>query len=570
MNRTLVRPEKRLCSTLGRSARRLVSRWPIYFALGFCAWAVASPDLRPPLLPTPINVPSHDELERAGAVIGEIEVANQDVFDLTDPRENNALFRLTNRLHIETRPELILQQVLFKPGDRYSRRLLEESERLLRATRYLYDADIVPIHYANGVVDVRITTQDVWSLNPGVSYGRSGGKTTKGFELEEQNLFGRGIGLTMSYKSGIDREVRKLDYADRHLLGTRLQLLASYANNSDGSEERLALERPFYALDARWAGGAQFAQRDRIDPLYRLGEVEYQFRERSRLAEAFAGVSSGLQQGWAQRWLWGLTLDERRFDPLSTALSTLLVPADRDLVYPWIGWEMTQDQYDVSRNHDQIERTEDVFLGTRLQARLGYSTTALGADRNSLIYRVAADRGFKLGPRATLTFASALNGRWENSHSADLLLESRARYYFEQTDRWLFFASLDTTYGDNLDLERQVLLGGDNGLRGYPLNYQAGDKRARITVEQRYFTDWYPFRLFRVGGAIFFDAGRTWGDDPLNTPNYGVLKDVGIGLRLGNSRSGLGSIIHIDLAFPLDGPSDIDNVQFLLETRKEF
>jgi hypothetical protein len=50
----------------------------------------------------------------------------------------------------------------------------------------------------------------------------------------------------------------------------------------------------------------------------------------------------------------------------------------------------------------------------------------------------------------------------------------------------------------------------------------------------------------------------------------GWLKDVGFGLRLGRARSGLGNVVHIDLAFPLDGGKDIDSMQLLIETRKSF
>lgn len=99
---------------------------------------------------------------------------------------------------------------------------------------------------------------------------------------------------------------------------------------------------------------------------------------------------------------------------------------------------------------------------------------------------------------------------------------------------------------------------------------RAAKGRALLTVEQRYFTNWYPFRLFRVGGAAFFDVGRTWGETPVSTPSRGWLKDVGIGLRFGSSRSGLGNIIHIDLAFPLDGDASIDSVQILVETKERF
>jgi len=37
---------------------------------------------------------SFRELEAAGAIIGEIRINNQNIFDLDDPKENNALFRL--------------------------------------------------------------------------------------------------------------------------------------------------------------------------------------------------------------------------------------------------------------------------------------------------------------------------------------------------------------------------------------------------------------------------------------------------------------------------------------------
>jgi len=43
-----------------------------------------------------------------------------------------------------------------------------------------------------------------------------------------------------------------------------------------------------------------------------------------------------------------------------------------------------------------------------------------------------------------------------------------------------------------------------------------------------------------------------------------------VGLRLGSSRSSFGNVVHIDLAFPLDGGADIDKVQLLVETKATF
>jgi hemolysin activation/secretion protein len=129
---------------------------------------------------------------------------------------------------------------------------------------------------------------------------------------------------------------------------------------------------------------------------------------------------------------------------------------------------------------------------------------------------------------------------------------------------------LSATAGSNLDVDGQVLLGGDNGLRGYPLRYQAGTGRWLFTAEQRMFTNWFPFQLFNVGGAVFYDMGRVTGRDPLGSAPQGLLKDVGFGLRFGNSRSALGNVLHVDFAFPLDGDSSIRSMQVVVETKRRF
>ncbi len=41
----------------------------------------------------------------------------------------------------------------------------------------------------------------------------------------------------------------------------------------------------------------------------------------------------------------------------------------------------------------------------------------------------------------------------------------------------LTFGATAVTLGLDLDADRQVLIGGDSALRGYPLRYQAGQRR---------------------------------------------------------------------------------------------
>jgi hypothetical protein len=42
-----------------------------------------------------------------------------------------------------------------------------------------------------------------------------------------------------------------------------------------------------------------------------------------------------------------------------------------------------------------------------------------------------------------------------------------------------------------------------------PLRYQAGERRSLLSVEERFFTDFYPWRLFRMGYAAFLDVGSS-------------------------------------------------------------
>ena len=102
---------------------------------------------------------SFAQLQESGAVIGEVRIINNDIFDLDDPREDNFLFRLANKLHIVTRPEVIRQSLLFSSGERLSVQKIEESERLLRRNRYLYDVEIRPAAYHDGVVDIEVETR---------------------------------------------------------------------------------------------------------------------------------------------------------------------------------------------------------------------------------------------------------------------------------------------------------------------------------------------------------------------------------------------------------------------------
>jgi len=518
------------------------------------------------------DIPDGAQLEAMGTRIGRIVLDRQNVFDTSREDEDKFLYRLANRWHILTRDSVIRQQLLFREGDLYSQRLVAESARILRRNEFLYTAVVEPLRYADGTVDIIVRTRDLWTLMPGISISRSGGENKSRASISESNLLGRGARIRLSYTDDVDRESANFEFSDDHLGRSWLSFYLGLSDKSDGSTTQLRMKRPFYALDTGWSAGFEFLDDAREDRLYDLGEEVAEYQHESDYYTAFGGWSAGLQNGWVRRWTAGIVYDDQSFSPVPEPDPDLLtvLPEDRRLLYPFIDLEILEDRYTTTANRDQIGRTEDFNLGKQLVARLGFASDQLGSDRNSLIYSIEASRGYGDINRKALIVSADASGRIDDGSSANSLIGVGARFYNQITSKRLFFMTLDARRGHNLDLDNPLEIGGDNGLRGYPLRYQSGDASMLFTIEQRYFTDWYPFRLARVGGAIFADVGRTWGDNPVQGTSQGWLKDVGFGLRLGPTRGGADEVVHLDIAFPLDGDPSIDDVQILLESKGSF
>ena len=503
-------------------------------------------------------------------MIGEIRIEVGDIFDPTIPSEDKWLYRTANKLHINTRKPVIEHQLLFETGEPYVQRKIDETERILRANDYLYDAWIRPVAYDGNKVVLQVRTRDTWTLNPGINFSRQGGANTSSFELEEKNLLGSGQQLSFSWTDDVDRESLTFGYFDPHFLSTWTRLGVVYSDADDGSTKALRLDLPFYALDTRRARGTYLFDSIRSDPRYAYGEEVGKFEHDEQFAEVYGGWSAGLQEGWVRRWTAGVTYHRSRFAALVNEDLGGPLPEDRELVYPWVGFDLVQDQYQERTNQDQIERIEDVLLGLRAGGRIGYASSSLGSDREALLFSAYAQNGWDLNAASSLFMTGTATGRVENDGLRNAVLAAEVRYYRTTSERTKFFATINGTTSENLDAERQILLGGEEGLRGYPLRYQAGTSKALLTLEERYYTGWYPFRLFHVAGAAFFDMGRTWGTDVTGATSDGLLKNFGVGMRLGSSRSAFGNVIHIDLAFPLDGGNDVDSVQFVVETKARF
>jgi hemolysin activation/secretion protein len=520
------------------------------------------------VVPRHIDMPSDEKLRNLQSPIGRIEIQVNEVFEDSQPLA--APYRFANALHIATRREAVRAQLLFAGGDPFDRRILDETERNLRSQRHLSDAEIEPARYnEDGSVDVVVRVRDVWTLVPSFSFSRKGGTNSSEFEIEDSNVLGLGKAVSVERSSDVDRDTWRLLYGDPNLFGSRWRLDVAYFDSSDGGEQSVRLARPFYSLDSRWSLGLTATDATAAISRYSLGKVVEQIDQQRREFDLTGGFSDGLNGGWVRRYLGGIHYEDKTFAAQLDEPATVL-PAARTIAYPWLGVEIIEDQFRTTRNLDQIGRTEDLQLGMSARLDLGLASTAFGSTRDALVIRGALRSGTQWSDTQFLTSALEFRGRFENGAVRNGLLDFTTRFHLRHSPRRVLFGSVSAAFATNLDPEEQLLLGGDNGLRGYPLRYQAGTARTLITFEERFYTNWQILKLLNVGAAVFFDAGRSWGRDEFAPKPLGWLKDIGVGLRLGSARSGLGNVIHVDLAYALDSPRELDKLQLVIGTQRSF
>jgi len=550
---------------------RVISQWLRCAALSVLLVAAHAAAQEPGAAPA--APPTRAAIEQSGATIRTITITVDNVFDPNNPDENKALYRWANKVHVLTREQVVADILLFQEGERFVARLLDESARALRGRGFISDAtvDVGSYDPATNSVDVNVWVRDSWSLALDLSLNRTGGQTEWGIGLSDENLLGTGKTLEVGYESEIDRDQWLLGYADGNVFGSRVRLRTLFSNASDGHRREIVAERPFFSLDTRWSVGSSMLDEQRVDNIFDLGEEIDEFGHAIEAISVQGGWSRGLVDRRAGRWLVGFASEEHRFSPTLELPMPTLLPPDRKLVYPWLGWQWVEDDFREMSELNDMGRTEDIALGTNLFASIGFAKRRFGSDRDATLFELTAAMGWEPGgPGGLLLLTTGASTRREDAGYRNSQAYFTGDYYLRNLGRHLFSVSLAALATDELDPENQVLLGGDTGLRGYPIRYQAGESRTELNVEQRFFTDFYPWRLIRVGWAVFADVGRVGGRDPRATEPLGTLYNVGAGLRLTSPRASGRNVLHVDLAFPLKRQPGIDSVQFVIETKGSF
>lgn len=523
-----------------------------------------------------------DSLDQQATKVGDVAIRVHPIFDETKPEENNWLFRTVNRLHINTHDSVIENDLLFSEGDKYNADLLAQSERILRTRRYLNRAEITTEpstdnagedKACNPPVKVNVDVYEVWTLVPELTYSHTGGNNSYGVGLRDSNFLGLGKTVNLIHTSNSQRTGNLLSYYDPNIGWADSTLALGYANNSDGTERQINVERPFVAIDTGWTGGLDYYHFSREDSLYNAGKEATRFAHDGQQESLFYGWRLNNAPRTANRFLLGYTRDHDNFFAVPNAATSLL-PGDRQFDYPWIEYQHLNNTFIKAENIQQINRVEDYNLGAEFRLRLGYASGHY-LYPDSYVLESEYQRTFKPGDAQLLTTELSASSYYGASEFYNGKLQADIAWHLQDFTRGQFYVGVTMARGLKRFADEPLELGGDTGLRGYPARYEAGDHLHLITVEQRYFGEREWFSLFHMGVAVFYDEGRVWGDSAIPQDQHGRLRDVGIGLRIsgtrtGNREEGTHNILHIDLASPLDGDNKISKLQWLVKVKKNF
>jgi len=484
---------------------------------------------------------------------GTIRVEPRDIYDVEE--QPGLFYELVNFLNVTVRDEVVQKEVdaLFVPGDPFDPKLLDELERNLRALPFIGHASVEPIYREDGKVDVDVKTRDRFTLRAGIGFGSFGGAQKFRATLAEEDFFGTGKRVQTTYKTDPDRDTLEFKFTDPQFYDGNHLLNLKLATTSDGYEYILRFEKPFKTLATEWSygGSMEFVSQDvnyydKGDDVASIPLTREQF-------ELFTIRSYGTREDLVRP---GFSLSYRQddygrvegpeFDLIEEPLDTRVLSVGPTLSRDWL------PRFEKRTRLDAIDFVEDVPIGFKFNSFTGPQLRDPEGEDPSLSLAFAGDghAAWDPHPDHLLTFGGALAFR-QGNEPLGWSASSFVHYYFSGLpwQTWVASVALDGKW-DNEDLNTQLTLGEDNGLRGYPAREFAGYKRVRFNLEDRIFTD-LEILSIHICGAVFFDAGMVWNrGEPMRLSD--LARSVGFGLRLGSSELLGKNVVRIDLGFPLD------------------
>ena len=437
--------------------------------------------------------------------IDSIVIIRHQVFEDT-LQKSQFFYKGANKYHKLTREKVIRNRLLFKKGDSLDLELLYETEVRLRKFDFLSEAK-TSVDTLNNKIIITVETKDNWSLIPTWDFESSEGFDSYGIGLVEYNFLGLGKTLSTGYiwESDIGGTIG-LGYEDPQLYGSqwKMNVYGEYGPHSNLFTSDIY--RPFYSSDIRWSYGLDVEIGQSIDRLFD-GGIEI-----SRMLTDFNSTSTYVSRRFGERYKkWRVSLSyehsEDKYTPIEDA-TNIPLPEDELINAVTIGLKKKNIHFTNDIRLDKFVVTEDRLLGTEISGYLTKTAFPINYGVDRFEYGLSLGGQWQPFNRSYL----GLSINFDSKETIDEIYSAYVDFYSRITNSQTLAFYTQITFSDNLRAYRQFLLGGDNGLRGYPARYIGGDYLLASTLEDRIFTG-IQFIGVELGGVVFVDAGYVWKKD---------------------------------------------------------
>jgi len=509
----------------------------------------------------------------SGKRIGEVHIVTLPAFAREDP----PALRWFNRLQVETKPEVLRQDVLLGPGDPWNHEQVEETERLLRDPNFTAFAVALPVRNPDPKqVDLLVVVRDLWSLRPNPKFEvQAGTLSTFLFSITERNVLGLRKEVNASFEMNLGSFALGSRLFDSNVFGTQAEFRTKAAfvftrgsGEFEGTRSETTLRYPLWNLEQTWGGELTVSHRDEVERQFRGTEpLEYDDPRTPNTREsapwAFDVREFGLEtrllyatgEAVEHRFALGYRVDTQEAtlpaafpeDPqLRRSFRRDVMPPDERNSGPLFGYEAFWADWVVYRNVSTYAVAEERQIGPFVDLQVSPILRAFGSlqsfveARGSVGVRVDIDgRGFGL-------FETGGVSRYWEGRLFDNDLFGRTRLVappIESVGRFVGRLRADALVDDTQN--RLLFAGGRNGLRGYAIGAFPGRRRLLANVEFR--TAPLGLGALRAGAIAFWDAGHS-------AESFGALRlrhDAGIGVRMLIPKF-IRNPFRLDWALPVD------------------
>ncbi len=476
-----------------------------------------------------------------GRIIRNIEVVTFEPFGYsiadTAVPDHNFLRKAGNGMHIKTRGITIRNLLLFHKNQPFNSILVIESERLIRAQKYVHDVafSIIPAAGSSDSVDVFIRELDRWSIMPEGAISSS--KVFVG--LSDNNFMGLGHefgnSFARNFRTGIN--AFNTDYFIPNIRNTYINTRLHYSFDGSGNFTRgLAADRPFFSPLAKWAAGVIFVSQVREDTLDAIDQAVIPYKLQYNTQDFWAGKALQIFKNSSDRELITNLIFTARYLRIRYSEKPLeqndpfQIYSDEDFYLG--GISIAARRYVQDRYIFKYGIIEDVPVGRVYSLTAGYQVKDY-SRRLYLGMRYSSGNYYKWGYLSSnLEYGTFFNdSRAEQGIFTAGLSYSTVLF---EIGRWKFrqFIKPQMTLGINWLPYDSLTLNDGYGLDGFKSPVLSGTKRLLVTLQTQSYAPW-TILGFRFGPYLNCSFGMI-GNDEGGFKNSRVYSQLGLGVLIKN------------------------------------